>query len=198
DAEPSTAEEIAPMQVAERMGYLAVGMRIDTEDWQAKVTPEDMVKKVVALATDADPEKRGQVILMHDSGGEPARPRASLPKIIDALRDKGLDFVTVSELARWSKDQAMPPVPADEAAPLVNRYVFFTLSWFQNALTSLFLLAIGLGIVRLAVLCGLALAGKAREKRRALPSDAEGLSVSVLIPAFNEAKVIGSAVRHIL
>jgi peptidoglycan-N-acetylglucosamine deacetylase len=198
DAEPSTADEIAPMQVAERMGYLTVGMKIDTEDWQAKVTPDDMVKKVVAQATEPDPEKRGQVILMHDSGGERSRTVAALPRIIDALRERGIDFATVSELAKWTKDQAMPPVPADEATPVVNRYVFFTLSWLQNALTSMFLLAIGLGIARLAVLCGLALTGRAREKRRELPSDADGLAVSVLIPAFNEAKVIGIAIRHIL
>jgi peptidoglycan-N-acetylglucosamine deacetylase len=198
DAEPSTAEEIAPMQVAERMGYLTVGMKIDTEDWQAKVTPDEMIERAIAKATDPDPEKRGQVILMHDSGGERSRTVAALPGMIDALRGKGLDFVTVSELAKWPKDQAMPPVPSDEAAPVVNRYVFFTLSWLQNALTYMFLLAIGLGVARLAVLCGLALAGRVREKRREPPSDADGLSVSVLIPAFNEAKVIGTAIRHIL
>jgi cellulose synthase/poly-beta-1,6-N-acetylglucosamine synthase-like glycosyltransferase len=135
---------------------------------------------------------------LHDGGGERWRTVQALPKIIDAVRDKGLEFVAVSELAKWTKDQAMPPVPSDEAMPVVNRYVFFTLSWVQDGLTSMFLLAIGLGIGRLAVLCGLALAGRARERRREPPSDADGLSVSVLIPAFNEARVIGSAVRHIL
>ena len=46
DAEPSTAQEIAPMEVAERLGYLTVGLKVDPDDWQAKVTPDDMVNTV--------------------------------------------------------------------------------------------------------------------------------------------------------
>ncbi len=197
DAEPSTAEEIAPMQVAERLGYLTVGLKVDPDDWKAP-PPEKIVERILKQATDPDPEKRGQVILLHDGGGDRSRTAAALPAIIDALRDRGLEFVTVSELASWTKDQAMPPVPSDEATPVVNLYVFLALSWLQNALTSMFVIAIALGVARLAVLCGLALIGNAREKRREPPADAGSLSVSVLIPAFNEAKVIASAVRHIL
>jgi cellulose synthase/poly-beta-1,6-N-acetylglucosamine synthase-like glycosyltransferase len=92
----------------------------------------------------------------------------------------------------------MPPVPANEASPVVNRYVFFTYSWLLGAVTTLFLAAIGLGLARLAALCGLALLGRARANRRGVPSDADELSVSVLIPAFNEAKVIASSIRQIL
>ena len=62
----------------------------------------------------------------------------------------------------------------------------------------MFLLAIGLGLARLLALCGLALLGRARANRRELPSDADGLSVSVLIPAYNEAKVIAASIRQIL
>ena len=62
----------------------------------------------------------------------------------------------------------------------------------------MFELAIALGIGRLVVFCGLALIGRVRERRRQVPSDQEGLSVSVLIPAYNEARVIGTSIRHIL
>ncbi len=199
DAEPSTAQEIAPMQVAERLGYFTVGLKVDPDDWRLNVTPEDMIKKVIAQATDPDPEKRGQVVLLHDGGGDRWRTVLALPKIIDGLRDKGLQFATVSELANMTRDQAMPPVPSEETGPAaLNRYVFFTWSWLQDGLTAMFVLAIALGVGRLALLCGLALAGRARERKKQPPSDAEDLSVSVIIPAFNEAKVIGSSVRRIL
>ncbi|MGO8952802.1 MAG: glycosyltransferase [Rhodomicrobium sp.] len=198
DAEPSTAQEIAPMEVAERLGYLTVGLKVDPDDWQAKVTPDEIVKTVIAEATNPDPEKRGQVVLLHDGGGARWRTVEALPRIIDAMRDRGFEFVTVSELAKWTRGQAMPPVPSDEATPVVNRYVFLTLSWMQDTLTSMFLLAIALGIGRLAVLCGLALIGNVREKKRQTPPDAGDLSVSVLIPAFNEAKVIGASILRIL
>ncbi len=197
DAEPTTAQEIAPMEVAERLGYLTVGLKVDPDDWQ-QPTAEQIIERVVTQATDPDPEKRGQIVLLHDAGGDRSATVAALPKLIDALRAKGLEFVSVSDLAKWSKDQAMPPVPSDEASPVVNRYVFFTFSWMQEAATSLFLLAIGLGVARLLVLCGLALLGWARANRRELPSDADSLSVSVLIPAYNEAKVIAASIRKIL
>ncbi len=198
DAEPSTAQEIAPMEVAEHLGYLTVGLKVDPDDWQAKITPEDMIKTVIRQATNPDPEKRGQVILLHDGGGERWRTVAALPGIIDTMREKGFDFVTVSELAKWTRDEAMPPVPAEEATPVVNRYVFFTLSWLQESVNSMFVLAIALGIGRLVALCGLALIGRMRENRQQTPPDLEDLSVSVLIPAYNEAKVIASSVERIL
>ena len=47
DAEPSTAQEIAPMEVAEHLGYLTVGLKVDPDDWQAKVTPDQMVNTVI-------------------------------------------------------------------------------------------------------------------------------------------------------
>ncbi len=197
DAEPSTAQEIEPMEVAERLGYLTVGLKVDPDDWQ-QPSPELILQRVVAQVTDLDLEKRGQIILLHDGGGDRSRTVAALPKIIDALRAQGLEFVPASELAHWTKDQAMPPVPSDEASPVVNRYVFFTLSWVQEGLNWLFVLAIALGLARLAVLCGLALIGRARANRRPPPPDADGLAVSVLIPAFNEAKVIASSIKQIL
>ncbi|MGA9548288.1 MAG: glycosyltransferase [Rhodomicrobium sp.] len=197
DAEPTSAEEIAPMQEAERLGYLIVGLKVDPDDWQ-KPAPELIVERVVAQATDPDPEKRGQVVLLHDAGGDRAATVAALPKLIDALRAKGFEFATVSELARLTRDEAMPPVPVDDASPVVNRYVFFTYSWLQGAVTTLFLAAIGLGLARLLALCGLALVGRARANKRGVPADAGELSVSVIIPAFNEAKVIAASVRQIL
>jgi peptidoglycan-N-acetylglucosamine deacetylase len=197
DAEPTSAQEIAPMEVAERLGYLTVGLKVDPDDWQ-QPTPEQIVERVLAQTTDPDPEKRGQIVLLHDAGGDRSATVAALAKLIDAVRAKGMEFASVSELAKWSKDQAMPPVPANEASPVVNRYVFFTWSWLQETLTTLFLIAIGLGVARLFVLCGLAVWGRARTKRQEPPSHADGLSVSVIIPAYNEAKVIAASIRKIL
>ncbi len=197
DAEPTSAQEIAPMEVAEKLGYLTVGLKIDPDDWQ-KPAADQIVERVLAQATDPDPEKRGQIVLLHDAGGDRSSTVEALPKVIDALRAKGLEFATVSDLAKWTKDQAMPPVPSNEASPVVNRYVFFTWSWMQSALTTLFLLAIGLGVARLFVLCGLAVVERVWSSLRKPPSGADGLSVSVLIPAFNEAKVIAASIRKIL
>jgi len=197
DAEPSTAQEISPMAVAERLGYLTVGLKVDPDDWQ-RPPADKIVERIMTQTTNPDLEKRGQVVLLHDGGGDRSQTVAALPRVIDALREKGFDLVTVSDLARWTKDQAMPPVPSDEAAPVVNRYVFFTFSWLQSAVGWMFILAIALGIARLILLCGLALIGWARPRHKEPAVVGEGLSASVIIPALNEAKVIVSSIERIL
>lgn len=197
DNEPSTPTEIAPLQVAEELGYLTVGLKVDPDDWQ-QPPADQIVARVLAQINDPDPEKRGQIVLLHDGGGDRSQTLAALPALIDALHAKGITFVTVSELAGWSKDQAMPPVPSDDALPFVDRFLFYALSFANSGLTWLFLLAIGLGLARLIVLCGLALFDWRRSLRRTMPAVPHDLSVSVLIPAYNEAKVIATSIRQVL
>jgi len=197
DAEPSTAQEIGPLQVAERLGYITVGLKVDPDDWM-KPTADQIVQRIVEQATDIDPEKRGEIVLLHDAGGDRTTTVEALPRIIDELRSRGFELVTVSDMANWSKDRAMPPVPADEASSVFNRYMFYGLNFVQTGLTTLFVIAIALGLGRLLLLCGLATYGNWRAKRSAPPPFADELSVSVLIPAFNEARVIAASIRQIL
>jgi cellulose synthase/poly-beta-1,6-N-acetylglucosamine synthase-like glycosyltransferase len=174
-----------------------VGLKVDPDDWQ-QPPADQIVQRVLAQINDPDPEKRGQIVLLHDGGGDRSKTVAALPALIDALRAQGLAFVPVSELAGWSRDQAMPPVPADEAAPLLDRYLFYAVSLASAGLTWLFLLTIGLGLARLILLCGLALLDRHRSLRRTTPAVPQDLSVSVLIPAYNEAKVIATSIKQVL
>ena len=34
DAEPTTADEIVPIEVAQTLGYITVGLHVDPDDWQ--------------------------------------------------------------------------------------------------------------------------------------------------------------------
>jgi poly-beta-1,6 N-acetyl-D-glucosamine synthase len=93
----------------------------------------------------------------------------------------------------------MPPVPQSSFGYLVDRPVFATLGWLGHFLRTLFFVAIWLGIARLVFLCGLALRHRSIERRRVppeLPSPPE--LQSVLVPAYNEAKVIEQTIRRIL
>src|SRR5204863_1906946 len=58
--------------------------------------------------------------------------------------------------------------------------------------------AITLGIARAVVLTGLALVAVAKERKRAAPDIRTDAFVSVLIPAFNEERVIERSIRHVL
>ena len=197
DAEPTTPDEIAAVKIAQSLGYATVGLRVDPDDWQEPTT-DQIVQRIMDRMADTNPETRGQIVLLHDAGGDRAHTVAALPRIIDGLRAKGLEIVPVSELAGWTRDQVMPPVPPEDGSTIVNWYVFITASWLQATMHWLFMLAIGLGLARLVALCGLAI----WSRYKALPppplAASDGMAVSVLIPAFNEAKVIAGSVARIL
>ena len=93
DAEPTTADEIDECVIAQKFGYLIVGLRIDPDDWQREPTgkmpaPNVIIQRVVdRLAVTGD--YAGRVILLHDSGGDRSQTVAALPGLIDALRAQG-------------------------------------------------------------------------------------------------------------
>ena len=198
DAEPTTGDEIVPIEIAQSMGYYSVGLHVDPSDWQ-RPSADEIVDRVIAQVSDPNPDIRGHVILLHDSGGDRSQTLAAVPKLIDTLRAKGYEFVPVSELAGLSRDQAMPPVPPKSFGRFVGLPVFMTIGWVGHVLTALFFAAIWLGVARALFLCAVSLHNRQVEARRVAPSLPESPPLqSVLIPAQNEAKVIIPAIRHIL
>lgn len=199
DAEPTTADELVPLQEAQALGYIEVGLHIDPDDWE-RPPVATIIQRVLEGASNQNPDRHGQVVLLHDGGGNRANTVAALPAIIDGLRAAGFRLVTVSQLAGMTRDQAMPPLTTGGAlSRLADRSVFYTLGWFGHLLRWLFLAAIWLGLARLLFLATLGLANWYRDRRRVPPvlGDDPAL-VSVLIPAYNEARVIVSSIGRIL
>ena len=199
DAEPSTAAEVRPLIQSGQLGYLTAGLRIDPNDWQ-RPPPEVIAQRVIDRLADPNPETGGQVVLLHDSGGDRSRTLQALPGLIDQLKAKGYRFTTVAGLAGLTPAQAMPPADLTPEQLWVNRLAFTAVRTFDRAVNFLFLSAITLGLMRLIVLGVLALAHRARIERRTPPDmdPTTGPLVSVLIPCFNEEKVIVSSVERIL
>ena len=141
---------------------------------------------MIEQVSDPNPDVRGHVILLHDSGGDRSQTVAALPRLIDTLRAKGFELVPVSELAGMTRDQVMPPIPPKSLARMVGLPVFMTLSWLGNLAATLFFAAIWLGFLRLLFLCAVSLRNRQLELHRvppALPDDPP--LQSVLIPAYN-------------
>ena len=147
------------------MGSTSVGVSVDPDDWQ-QPSADEIVQRVLSQVNDPNPETRGNIILLHDSGGDRSATVAALPDLIDRLKAQGYTFVPVSELAGMTQAQAMPPVPQSSFGYLVDRPVFATLGWLGHFVRTLFFVAIWLGIARLIFLCGLALRNRVVEKRR--------------------------------
>ena len=198
DTDPTTADEIVPIEIAQSMGSTSVGVSVDPDDWQ-QPSADEIVQRVVSQVNDPNPETRGNIVLLHDSGGDRSATVAALPDLIDRLKAQGYSFVPVSELAGMTQEQAMPPVSLSSFDYLVDRPVFATLGWLSYLFTRLFFAAIWLGIARLVFLCGLALRNRVAEKHRIPPELPSPPHLqTVLVPAFNEEKVVEQTIRRIL
>jgi peptidoglycan/xylan/chitin deacetylase (PgdA/CDA1 family)/spore germination protein YaaH/GT2 family glycosyltransferase len=197
DAEPSTPREVSRVLLAQKQGYLTVGLRVDPDDWK-KPPPQQIIDRTLARL--ADSSRPGQVVLLHDSGGDRSRTVAALPELIDQIRAHGYKLVTVAQLAGMTPAQAMPPTSRSSFELTLDRIGFGFFHGAQMALAALFIAAIGLGVARLAFLAPLALLHRAWKGGREPPAldPAAAPLVSVLIPCFNEEKVIAASVRRIL
>lgn len=197
DAEPTTADEIGPALLAQQAGYTVVGLHVDPGDWKRPGVDEIVNQTLAQVNQTDDPDRSTNVILLHDGGGDRSQTVAALPRIIDALRAQGYQFVPISTLAGLTHDTVMPRVSASDLAAVrfdVGMFKFFAdLNW---ALRWLFFLAIGLGMGRAILMTLLALLGRNRNPPPAMPEAPP--RVSVIIPAYNEERVIAESVRRVL
>jgi cellulose synthase/poly-beta-1,6-N-acetylglucosamine synthase-like glycosyltransferase/peptidoglycan/xylan/chitin deacetylase (PgdA/CDA1 family)/spore germination protein YaaH len=201
DAEPTDADEIVPVQIAQDLGYTTVGEHVDPLDWTPGKSANEILKDALSQIHKPIDDYKGavSVILLHDAGGDRSQTVAALPILIDKLRAQGYQFVPVSELVpNWSRDQVMPPIPTSVA--LVNdRVVFLVMNVVGHTLYYAFLVAIWLGIGRLFFLATMSLINRPREiDQAAPPPDSEPFPVSVIVPAYNEEKVIAKTIAGLL
>ena len=207
DAEPRTPDEVGPTVIAQNLGYISVGLHIDPDDWKltnddgTPHTADQMINEVLEQAQITDPEERGSVVLMHDSGGDRSATVEALPKLIHELRSRGYEFTTISDLAGISRDQAMPVVQEDQSFyARTDSYIFYGMAVGGWLMRWLFLIGIVLGIGRMAVIGILALAQYLRSKKRERIHFGESFEplVSVVVPAYNEEKVIRRTIESLL
>ena len=198
DAEPTTADEIEPALEAQRLGYLSVGLHVDPGDW-TRPGVQAIIDRTVAGVEASSEERSGNVVLLHDAGGDRSQTVAALPVLIDRLRAAGYRFVPVSTLAGLPREMVMPTISAsDHAAARWDLLLFTTLGDITVGLRWLFGIAITLGIGRAVTLSALALRQARAESRTVFPAIDPAKQVTVLIPAFNEERVIERAVARVL
>ncbi|HEU4714671.1 MAG TPA: glycosyltransferase [Pyrinomonadaceae bacterium] len=199
DAEADKPQEVEPAILAQQLGYVMVGVRIDPNDWQLPVTADQIVHRTISRALDSNPDTRGEVILLHDAGGDRSATVAALPALIHELKASGFRFVTVSDLAGLTKDQVMPPIPANQRMfTRADAVAFFFLSTGGWTLQWIFLIGIVLGLGRLLFIGSLALGQWLRSRRRERLHVQFTPFVSIVVPAYNEALVIENTIRSLL
>jgi peptidoglycan/xylan/chitin deacetylase (PgdA/CDA1 family) len=108
DSLPRTPEEIVPVLRAQEAGYITIGERIDPRDWEKGATVDKILEDIEA-------EKgEGNIVLLHDGGGDRSVTLTALPMIIDKYRGLGYRLLTVGELMGMSRAQVMPTPSAEE------------------------------------------------------------------------------------
>jgi len=192
DSEPETMDEIIPVVEAKRHNYYTVGESIDPEDWQPGITADTILARIIKQ------ENNGNVILLHDAGGDRSQTVAALPRIIQHFRDKGYTFTTVAALTGKTRDDVMPPLADRRSFYLsrVNWLIAEGISWSEQIILKVFLLAIILSVLRTASIALLAWLQKRRERSGAEPLNRP--LVSVVIPAYNEEVTAPRTVRTLL
>jgi cellulose synthase/poly-beta-1,6-N-acetylglucosamine synthase-like glycosyltransferase/peptidoglycan/xylan/chitin deacetylase (PgdA/CDA1 family)/spore germination protein YaaH len=195
DHQPEYAEEVAQLPVAQDMGYLIVGQKIDPHDWQQRdgkqIPAQEIIDGVLRQAED------GNIVLFHDGGGDRTQTLAALPQVIDALRKQGYEFVSVSDLIGKTRAEVMMPLTTTERLEArADGFIFGIYHWFRMGIATIFMVGIVLVSGRALIIGILALIEKLRPDHAAMPDPPP--SVTVLIPAHNEESVIVQTVAAVL
>lgn len=190
NADPSSGDKLTPMIQAQKLGYTMVGELIDSNDWKGLSTDE-----IVNRVLDQLPE--GNVILLHDSGGDRSNTVKALPILIKELKEHGYTFTTVADLIGKNNSQVMPAVNQDNPYLIYDKAVFMVIQGWREGLSFLFYSAILLGILRLIIF--VFLSRKQVKRYKEIPIDPNFTPfVSVVIAAYNEEKVIRKTIDSIL
>ena len=195
DDVPGTNEDVVSVTAGQRNGLSTVGSTIDPCDWDGP-TAARIVEVVVDQATSAD----GGVVLLHDGGGDRSQTVAALEPIVDSLRGRGFRFAQVRDVfGARSLDTVNPPART-HVEQRVSQAVWFGGTWGLRAIQVMAFVALILGVVRVGTLIVFALVDLRRHGRRGdrRIAGARARAVSVVVPAYNEAKVIERTISSVL
>lgn len=181
DAEPTKLSQIRSLSVAHDEGFISATSYIDTNDWEEDVSADTILARAIAR------RHEGNIILMHDAGGDRSQSIIALPKLIDYYRSQGYEFVTISALMDKTRDQVMPKVHSQFQFTDKLDLIFFTLTFiWEHFLDGFFIVAIILIISRLMLIGLLAMIQRYKEKKKKFKNINFHPKVSVIVPAFNE------------
>lgn len=192
DSRPHLEEELRAVQLAQSLGYLTVSNSVDPEDWH-DATREGIIERIKEL------RPHGNVILLHDAGGNRSATVAALPEVIAYLKRRGDSIVPLGAMLGVSPEFLMPPLRAEHPslAQVVSASGFKTLHVIEELLWAFMIVATVLTFVRALFVAALAFVHRRRERRNTHLTPFQP-PVSVVLAAYNEAKVIRETLSALL
>ncbi|MFC5909358.1 bifunctional polysaccharide deacetylase/glycosyltransferase family 2 protein [Streptacidiphilus monticola] len=178
----------AAIRQASAEGYLTVLTTKDTEDWQ-----RPGVDRIVANG--APRGRTGQILLMHDAGGDRSQSVAALDRLLTEYQQQGIGVGTVS--ATTGLPDSMKPAPGtDHWLGLGLIWILTASHWLLTFLGWLMYAAGGLSVLRALV----TVVAARRHKRWAQQPWGDPVTepATVIVPAYNESAGIEAAVRSLV
>jgi len=171
-------------------GYLMSSPTLNSFDYQEKTT-----EKIIQNATK---ETSGPVVLlMHDGGGDREKTVQALPAIIKFYKSKGYSFAKISDLI--AQPAMVQPGFFGNVSSSVAVLSYESLRGLPLVLNPIFLFGLAFTLIYSSsvVLLSLLEARRSGRLKRSLISSYQP-AVTVLVPAYNEEKVIGKTIKSIL
>jgi peptidoglycan-N-acetylglucosamine deacetylase len=193
DSNPTKAEDLVPLSEAAKMGYIIVGSDIDSMDYE-RPGVNKIVENVIGQLKDSE----SNIIVMHDAGGNRAQTVAALKVLIPELKSMGYRFVNVNDLLGVPAISLMPNIDLKEQAVVwADKIWTFIYSKGWAFIVILFLISTLISVLRIFFL-GFFVLRSQRQKKKI--EDIVGFEpfVTVIIPAYNEGKVIGKTISCLL
>jgi cellulose synthase/poly-beta-1,6-N-acetylglucosamine synthase-like glycosyltransferase/peptidoglycan/xylan/chitin deacetylase (PgdA/CDA1 family)/spore germination protein YaaH len=202
DQEPDTADQVRPLELAQDLGYITVGDKIDPNDWHEnpRHSAQEITAEVLANLPPCQPTNLacGNIILLHDGGGDRSQTMLALPKIIDELKARGYEVVPVSDLMGKTRADVMPAITTNERwAAWVDSLDFSLAGLVRSFVIFVFFVGDVLMSGRLIMVGALAVYDRLRRRKDSFDPNYRP-AVAVLVPAYNEEKVIERTVRSVL
>lgn len=183
DTTPDRAPVLRGLGAVTGAGYITVGADIDSGDYR-KPGVEGIVTNVVTGLR----QTGANIVVFHDAGGDRRQTVEALERLIPMLRGDGYEFVGVDRLMGVSREAVMSGLqPVERAVTVSGALLVWLRTWGWKILEGLFLAATTVAIARILFVGYFAL--KLRQQAPVTVSSFQP-PVAVIVPAFNEARVI--------
>lgn len=179
EGDPDHSERVVLQ--AQQLGYIDMDMDMDTQDW--RYAPGETIP-VPEL------DGRGHVVLLHDGGGDRSGTIDLLERLIKEAKAQGYSFSTVAPLLpKEMVPSKHATLSAGDYATSIGMWVFLVLP--AKIIYWLFVFGVSTLTIITCLYVLLALVQQYRQKRQTWTvSEGDPPFVSVIIAAYNEAKVL--------
>jgi spore germination protein YaaH/peptidoglycan/xylan/chitin deacetylase (PgdA/CDA1 family)/glycosyltransferase involved in cell wall biosynthesis len=192
DTTPTQPVQLLPLYDVSEMGFIIAGGDIDADDYD-RPGSETIVRNVLKGIKTNGPN----IVVMHDGGGDRHQTVEALKKLLPMLRSQGYEFVSLDQLMGVERLDLMPKISFRETIIVYGSgLITWSRTYGWTILKVLFYVTTSISILRILFLAALILRGPQRSKPAIETSFTP--PVLVLIPAYNEAKVIRRTIDGIL